>query len=73
MDLVAADQLHPEPLLHIRAIGQKEASKDSGQSTETVYAVFPSVLCSLSGFSLLQTLRSRRKEVNYHFRIQSLD
>lgn len=63
MDLLAADQLHPEPLLHIRATTQKEANKDSSKPTEAIYAVYPSVICSLPGFNLIQTLRNSRKEV----------
>lgn len=66
MDLVAAERLHSEPLLQIKATSHRkrgEARPDGCESTEAVYAVYPSVICFLPGFSLFQTLRSCRSQV----------
>lgn len=68
MDLVAAERLHSEPLLQIKATSHRKrggARPDGCESTEAVYAVYPSVICFLPGFSLFQTLRSCRSQVPY--------
>jgi len=61
-----AEQLHQEPVLQLKAIGhrvKKDSKQECSEKSEMIFAVYPSVICTIPGFSLFQTLRGCRGQV----------
>lgn len=67
MNQLISETLHNEPVVKIKCNSFKTPKQFTGgmtqESTENVYVLYKTVICTMNGFSLFQTLRGCRNQL----------